>query len=80
MSEHMAGVGASLTRATRSYNDMVGSMESRVLPAARKFEELQYADPNKLIEEPQQVELAPRQLTFLDTPSAPVQPLAAKRK
>ena len=70
MCEHMANVGDNLGKATRSYNDMVGSMESRVLPAARKFEELQFADANKLIEEPQQVEIAPRQLTLLDLPAA----------
>jgi DNA recombination protein RmuC len=70
MSDHMANVGANLGKATRSYNDMVGSMESRVLPAARKFEELQFADANKLIDAPQQVEIAPRQLTLLDLPAA----------
>jgi DNA recombination protein RmuC len=80
MSEHMSNVGANLGKATRSYNDMVGSMESRVLPAARKFEELQFADANKLIEPPQQVEIAPRQLTLLDLPSPePDKALAAPR-
>ncbi len=40
MTGHIAEVGASLGRATASYNRAVGSMESRVLPAARRFREL----------------------------------------
>lgn len=64
--EYMGRVGAGLGNATKAYNDMVGSFESRVLPATRKLEELQFADPNKMVEEPQQIELAPRQLTLLD--------------
>lgn len=38
--EHFEGVGTSLKRATENYNRAVGSLESRVLPAARKFKEL----------------------------------------
>jgi DNA recombination protein RmuC len=37
---HIAEVGASLGRATTAYNRAVGSMEARVLPAARRFREL----------------------------------------
>ena len=37
---HLAEVGASLGRATTAYNRAVGSMEARVLPAARRFREL----------------------------------------
>jgi DNA recombination protein RmuC len=37
---HFEGVGAALKRATENYNRAVGSLESRVLPAARKFKEL----------------------------------------
>lgn len=37
---HFEGVGASLSRAAESYNKAVGSLESRVLPSARKFKEL----------------------------------------
>jgi DNA recombination protein RmuC len=37
---HVAEVGSSLGRATAAYNRAVGSMESRVLPAARRFREL----------------------------------------
>ncbi len=39
--EHMDGVGRSLGRAVEHYNRAVGSLESRVLPAARRFEGLE---------------------------------------
>lgn len=68
--EHMGRVGGGLGNAVKAYNDMVGSLESRVLPATRKLEELQFADPSKPVEEPQPVEIVPRQLTLLDSPAA----------
>lgn len=40
LGEHFEDMGKSLTRATTAFNRAVGSMESRVLPAARKFREL----------------------------------------
>ncbi|HVY90005.1 MAG TPA: DNA recombination protein RmuC, partial [Hyphomonadaceae bacterium] len=81
--EHMGRVGGGLGNAVRAYNEMVGSLESRVLPATRKLEELQFADPGKPVEEPSQIEVAPRQLTLLDPPpeqAAPAIALAPKRK
>jgi len=40
MADHFGTVGKSLDRAVKSYNDAVGSLEARVLPAARRFSEL----------------------------------------
>lgn len=40
LANHIAQIGKGLERANASYNDAVGSMESRVLPAARRFKEL----------------------------------------
>ncbi|MGZ4358137.1 MAG: DNA recombination protein RmuC [Gaiellaceae bacterium] len=37
--EHIAKVGRGLESAIRSYNEAVGSLETRVLPSARKFKE-----------------------------------------
>lgn len=80
--EHMDRVGGGLGNAVKAYNDMVGSLESRVLVSARKLEELQFADPGKAIEDPKPVDMAPRQLTLLDTPAIapPAGAAAGKRK
>jgi DNA recombination protein RmuC len=43
LASHVAGIGKGLNRAVESYNSAVGSMESRVLPAARRFKELRAA-------------------------------------
>lgn len=40
LGDHFNDVGRSLLRATSAFNKAVGSMESRVLPAARKFKDL----------------------------------------
>jgi DNA recombination protein RmuC len=40
LADHFGKVGDSLGRATKSYNDAVGSLERNVLPAARKMKEL----------------------------------------
>jgi DNA recombination protein RmuC len=39
MTEHFSKVGRGLETAVRSYNETVGSLETRVLPSARKFKE-----------------------------------------
>jgi DNA recombination protein RmuC len=41
MGNHVAGVGAGLDSAVKRYNDLVGSLESRVMPQARRFNELE---------------------------------------
>ncbi len=59
MSEHFAKLGDSLNASVRSYNQTVGSLESRVLPAARKFDELG-AGGGRRIPELDPVEARPR--------------------
>src|SRR5438105_12722071 len=39
LTEHFAKVGRGLETAVRSYNETVGSLETRVLPSARKFKD-----------------------------------------
>ena len=48
--EHVAKVGRGLESAIRSYNEAVGSLESRVLPTARKFKDNGIAPAAELAE------------------------------
>ena len=50
MAEHFAGVGSSLGKAVKSYNNAVGSLERNVIPNARKMKELGVSS-NKSMEE-----------------------------
>lgn len=47
LASHIATVGSALERANQAYNDAVGSMERRLFPAARRFEELGVASGEK---------------------------------
>lgn len=51
MSDHFARVGKNLDTAVGAYNDMVGSLETRVLPKAREIKELQQSTHLAVIEE-----------------------------
>jgi DNA recombination protein RmuC len=48
LATHVRGIGQGLERAVDAYNDAVGSIERRVLPAARKFRELGVAAREEL--------------------------------
>jgi DNA recombination protein RmuC len=56
---HIETVGTSLTRSVEAYNRAVGSLEARVLPAARRFRELGSA-PDTDIEPLQPVQASVR--------------------
>jgi DNA recombination protein RmuC len=60
MVDHMGKVGESIGKSVKSYNEMLGSVESRVLPQARKFKELGAGDAGIDIAAPAQIEIAPR--------------------
>jgi DNA recombination protein RmuC len=47
MANHWAAMGQALKRAVTSYNDAVGSLDTRVMPAARRFRELNIGDDGK---------------------------------
>lgn len=61
MGTHMSRVGKALDSAVKAYNSTVGSLETRVLPTARKLHDLNLAD--KELETLVQSETAVRQLS-----------------
>lgn len=63
MLDKMSKVGDSIERSVKTYNELVGSVEARVLPQARKFKDLGAADAGISTNAPPQIETAPRQLT-----------------
>ncbi|HEY2481015.1 MAG TPA: DNA recombination protein RmuC, partial [Caulobacteraceae bacterium] len=62
MGEHVSGLGKALGAAVGKYNAFVGSLETRVLVQARRFEELHADNPASPIAE----------LTRIDAPVGPV--------
>ncbi len=58
---HLVKLGSSLGSAVEHYNRATGSLESRVLVSARKFEDLKAANPEVLLPELAPVERAPVQ-------------------
>jgi len=62
MTGHFEDLGQRLEKATESYNKAMGSLESRVLVSARRFEELQAAPTDQLIPMLEPVELQTRKL------------------
>lgn len=59
--DHLQKVGKSLDSGLKHYNSAVGSFDSRVLPSARKFNEMGIAS-DKEIKQPNQIETAVRQV------------------
>ena len=69
LAEHVAKIGGGLGRAVDAYNKAVGSLETRVMPAARRFKELGAASGEEMPElEP--IERTPRELDVTGTEDA----------
>jgi len=66
MTEHLERMGKRLGGAVESYNDLVASMERRVLPEARKFPDLDRSLAAESLPEPKQLERTPRELQAQD--------------
>jgi DNA recombination protein RmuC len=76
LADHFGKVGANLDRAITAYNEAVGSLETRVLPAARRFQELEVAAVEN-IDEVKPIEKSPRALQAAEfVEPAPVPPPA----
>jgi DNA recombination protein RmuC len=60
MADHLGKVGDAIGTTVSRYNALLGSVESRVMPQARKFKELGAGDAGIDIAAPAQIETAPR--------------------
>jgi len=60
MLEHMQKLGKSLNGSVDAFNDVMGSVEKRVMPTLRRFEELSIAPPAKTVAEPKQIDARAR--------------------
>lgn len=60
LSKHLAKLGRDLERALKTYNGAVGSFDARLLPAARRFEELEASAVDVQLEPLTEVEILPR--------------------
>lgn len=57
---HAGRVGERLGQAVKAYNEFTGSVDSRLMPTLRKFEEARALSPDQRIDDLRQIELAPR--------------------
>ena len=72
-SAHLQRVGNNLTRATDSYNAAVASLETRVMPAARRFESLAVA-ADQALPGVQPVDVSARRISLPELDSATIAP------
>lgn len=59
---HVASIGKGLDTTVKHYNSFVGSLEERILPQARKFQDLQIETGGKSLEEPTRLEIKSREI------------------
>jgi DNA recombination protein RmuC len=65
--EHFSGIGKNLSRAVKSYNDAVGTMQSRLIPAAKRFNELG-VQPGREMPELEVIDIAAREVPAINAP------------
>jgi DNA recombination protein RmuC len=69
---HLERVGSNIRQAGDAYDQFVGSLEQKVLPAARRFKELGVSS-TKTVEAPDLLKLAPRQVTKAELAALPLE-------
>ncbi|MEI6459769.1 MAG: DNA recombination protein RmuC [Pseudomonadota bacterium] len=74
MAGHWNRMGKGLSNAMIAYNEAVGSLESRVLPTARRFRDLKVAAEGKEIDVVSQLETIPRIITAEELNALPAPP------
>jgi DNA recombination protein RmuC len=67
---HLAAVGKKLDASVKSYNDAIGSLETRVMPNVRKIKELG-ADSGKDADSPQSIDITARELKLIASELTP---------
>lgn len=60
MGDHVSGLGGALGRAVEKYNAFIGSLESKVLTQARRFEDLQVEHQGKPLPDLAAIEATPK--------------------
>ncbi|MDB4792558.1 DNA recombination protein RmuC, partial [bacterium] len=68
-SGHLGKVGRALDTSVKSYNSAVSSLESRILPSARKFENLEASEQSLTFESPNSLEITPKHTQSLEAPA-----------
>ncbi|MBL8532200.1 MAG: DNA recombination protein RmuC [Hyphomonadaceae bacterium] len=79
LADKIVKVGDSIERSAKSYNELVGSLESRVLPQARKFKELGAGDTGVDVATAQPLEVATRPLAAPEQLELMPPPTSARR-
>ena len=82
MGGHVVDLGKGLENAVKHYNSFVGSLESRVMPQARRFNEIEVDGTQDPLPELKPIETEARQLRVDNgsaPPSAEIIPLAIER-
>ena len=68
---HLDHLGGALTKAVKTYNDLLGSLEGRVLPQARKFEDLAILPSGTHLSEASTIEAHARPVSVERYPGVP---------
>jgi DNA recombination protein RmuC len=65
--EHLSAMGVSIGRSVDSYNKAVGSLDRRLMPAAKRFQELGISESD--VASPKQIDASPAESAFAAVPA-----------